>query len=125
MKRKLFMVGLVVLVLLIAFCLVSQKLLSIYVSFEKQALYCNGIHVGMSYEEALEQLEYRGPIQIIEWGTYVMPNTHNERSLVYGYYSSPIKRISLGTIVLEFEDDQLITFGSAGMGGTWPMPECK
>lgn len=125
MNRKLIFGGLAAIVLLIVFCLVSQKLLSMYVDSEKMDLYCNGISVGMPYEEVMKNLESQGEIRIHEWGTYVMPDTQNERSLVYVYFNSPIKRISLGTIVLEFEDDLLVTFGSTDIGGSWPIPECK
>ena len=101
--------------LLLASCWAASSYLGSRLEVTRSAFYCDRIHLGMSAAEVERALT--------EAGEHSTGGEPGERR--YVHFADPLTRLALGTVVLEFEEDSLVSLGTTGMmGDPGMMPDC-
>ena len=103
------------LLLLLGSCWAGSGYLASTLEVTRTAFYCDRIHLGMSSAEVERALA--------EAGEHSTGGEPGERR--YVHFADPLTRLALGTVVLEFEEDALISLGTTGMmGDPGTLPDC-
>lgn len=101
-------------------------MLSIYIDYAVDTvpfrLYCDLLNPGMSQAEVGSALQKIG-----SYSSHVNETTEpNDSPRIYIEYQNPLIRIGTGTIVLIYQNDELVSVGSRTLlGDPRSLPECR
>ena len=103
------------LLLLLGSCWAASRYLGSRLEVTRVTFYCDRLRLAMSSTEVERALA--------EVGEHSTGGEPGERQ--YVHFADPLTRLALGTVVLEFEEDALISLGTTGMmGDPGTMPDC-